>query len=387
MENSILGKRIGKKVEIIQAYIKSFFWIIVYGLPLKKKNKRCIMVTMDLFVGGAPLVLLDVAENFIKRGYEGLLITRKMGSLYTNFNQQGVKILFCRRRNVIRKKIIQGIQTDLIFINTIPIYFWINGWKSNTARRIWWLHEGVTYMEKIAKPLRELDVENVDIYCVSSRVKMALQQTGLKWKTEYFYYNVSDIQNAEMVLKKENAGNKIKVICIGAIYSLKNQIEFIEACAQLDETVRNRCKVLLIGRPVKQEYYRLVQEELKKNDWIDYVEYIKHEEMGEIYKEKCIIVSTSKDDSLPVVLAEGMMYGNIVITSSETGFYGLVKNGENGYSYQLGDVDTLASLLNTAVLHYDELSDVRKNARNTYMELFNKAAFEKRLDEIVEKRV
>lgn len=372
-------------IDILKRYTMSLLWIILYGLNLKKYKKRCIFTAIDLYADGSTIVLLNVTKYFVKHGYEVLLIARKTGPLYANFRQQGVKILFCRKRNAIAKKIIQNIKTDIIFINTLPMFFWLEGWKSDKVRKIWWLHEGVSFMKTKAEQLRKIHVSDVEIYCVSSRVKAALKAVDLNWKTQYLYYCVPDTAESTLVYKKENTDERINVLCIGSIYPLKNQMEFLQACKQLDTLLRTRCRFIVIGKSTQQDYYYMVRKTILENDWIEYIEYVKHEEMEKFYKHKCIIVSTSTDDSLPVVLAEGMMYGNIIITSSETGFYNMIVHGEDGFGYQLGDIDSLTRLLDYSIRHYDDLEEMRKNARELYLENFSQIGFENRLEEIVEK--
>ena len=103
-------------------------------------------------------------------------------------------------------------------------------------------------------------------------------------------------------------------------------------------------------------------------------------EMRKAFSEIDVIVSTSRADTMSIVLTEGMMYGKICISSNSTGMARYIKDGENGFVFESENVEAAYKKMKWVFLHREELDNVRKMARLTYEKFFSMEAFGDRLE-------
>ena len=109
--------------------------------------------------------------------------------------------------------------------------------------------------------------------------------------------------------------------------------------------------------------------------------------MSVLYRKISVIVVPSREDMLPMVAAEGMMWKKVCIISEVTGMAGYVKNRENGLLCRAGDATDLSRQMRWVLEHGERLKRVRENARKTYEQFFTMDFFGKRLEQILSIKV
>lgn len=82
------------------------------------------------------------------------------------------------------------------------------------------------------------------------------------------------------------------------------------------------------------------------------------------------VVVCASEETLSLTIVEGMMNSKICITTDNTGIAEYIEDGVNGFICKAGNADSLAEKMKYIIDHFNELDEVRKNARKTYEKFF-----------------
>ena len=103
-------------------------------------------------------------------------------------------------------------------------------------------------------------------------------------------------------------------------------------------------------------------------------------EMYETYGKIDVVVCPSLEDSLPIVVTEGMMYGKTCIVSDKTGSARYIRNRENGLICKAGDPGDLCRQMRWVIHNREKLVAIGKKARRIYEQNFDIEIFGRRLE-------
>lgn len=136
--------------------------------------------------------------------------------------------------------------------------------------------------------------------------------------------------------------DKIVIVYAARFVEGKNHIELLNALAKLVDTSYD-ILLLLCGSGKTQ---KLVEETVSKLQLDGYVRFMGWcEQMEKVYQACDLAVSASRSEGLPFNVVEAQLCALPVVASSVRGHRDLIRNGENGYLYTLGNVDELAETM------------------------------------------
>ncbi|MBB78563.1 MAG: hypothetical protein CL844_06130 [Crocinitomicaceae bacterium] len=158
--------------------------------------------------------------------------------------------------------------------------------------------------------------------------------------------------------------DEINLLFFGQIKQVKGLGILLEAMSIVVKK-STKYKLTIAGRPWKTgvEYYKNKIRELKLSEYVTtHFEYIKEEEISELYKNASIIVMPYKKIYQSGVLLLSFSYGRTVITSDLPAFKEIISDGKNGFMFES---ENSLSLANT-ILKLDNklISKVTKNTNN-----------------------
>ena len=153
--------------------VKNYF-LLCYDLGMNNlyKNKKILLVSQNLNIEGAPLVLYNLARILLDFGFKVDILSSQNGKLFYKFKQLGINIYFAKNNKeypyFLHKKI---IKYDLIIANTIISYKIVEKLKDYVPI-IWYLHE--SYIpDYIIKSVGDFN----NICCVSDYAKEGLEKS------------------------------------------------------------------------------------------------------------------------------------------------------------------------------------------------------------------
>lgn len=145
-------------------------------------------------------------------------------------------------------------------------------------------------------------------------------------------------------LKKKLGIDKEAVIILfsGKLIPLKRPSDLIRAYSKLS----GKTALLFVGDgPLRPELEKFVRKNGIKN--VYFLGFVNQSEIGKYYSAADIFVLLSDSETWGVVVNEVMNFGKPVVISDAVGCGSdLVKQGENGYIFPVGDIDKLSEYLN-----------------------------------------
>lgn len=153
--------------------------------------------------------------------------------------------------------------------------------------------------------------------------------------------NIRLLQGEDKIKKKMDLGinsNELILTYIGEFSTRKNQVFLINKMQTLVH-LHPDIKLILIGEGIKFTDCKQAAEDLIKKNKIIFTGQIKN--VYEYLSITDISVSTSKSEGLPFNIMEAMGCGIPVIASRVKGHTDLIKEGENGYLFELNSKDEM----------------------------------------------
>ena len=355
--------------------LHTLFLILVFRC--KKKQNTCILVTNGMGYGGAPLVLLEAAKIYKKKGYNVVIYTEFYGDLVKVCKNENLDVWISPRNCKMFSKLIFKCNFKFALVNTAVMYKWIQKFEMHNIPTIWWLHEADSYIAPIAQDMPSKLSSNIMVLTVSDRTVATLKKYKIQYDSRMLYYGIDDMnENDNSFIDKKN-GEEYVFLVMGAICSRKNQMFAIQAYNQLPKEIKETCKLMLVGTPLDNEdpYYIEFMRVVKRHPEIEYVSQVERSEIPALYRQIDALICCSIDDPLPVVVTECFMFGKTVIISSGSGQYYMVRDGYNGYSYRKSDVNELCDKMKLAWLARNDEA-MGEHARKLYTSKFTTCVFE-----------
>lgn len=337
--------------------------------------------------GGAPVVLFELAKLLRNSGSDVVFLSYKSGSLMKTCNEAGIHGYVTGRLN---RRYLRAfaLRSPACFIaNTMichgSVRFLLENYKDE--RVIWWVHEENRIIREYAKYINFVPHDKFKLLCVSERVKAAIEKCvpSLIAYTTVMYYGCCDLlvctQNDDC--PKDN-GNKYSICSIGYVSERKNQLQLVDAVERLPKEIRDNIEVQFVYGGADESYLQKVNNAIKGKPYYKLVGSMPRSQIAKLYANMDLLVCSSIDDPLPVVVTEAMMMYTPFITSSETGQYALVENGVNGYTYSVSNTDELTQKI---ILAYSNRNDVKvvQNARALFESTFSLEILRKNFTELM----
>ncbi len=162
---------------------------------------------------------------------------------------------------------------------------------------------------------------------------------------EYFRSEADRLLLRRQALKCESRLNGLVVLFVGRLVeSLKGVSTLIKACARVEKE-KDEVFLLIAGDgPDRKNYEKLIRAEGLNN--FKFLGMLDHEQLCRYYATADVLVQPSRCEPWGFVLNEGMEFGLPMVVSSAVGAGpDLVKIGENGFTFPVGDVSSLACIL------------------------------------------
>lgn len=365
----------GKEIDIMR-YIKQLFYYIFSSINtclffLNKHNIKkntVLVISNGMSMSGAPLVLQDVISYFVKRGYEPLLLFEHTGKLI-NYVQCKAKCCF------FFEKIIQNLAMkyhyDYVFVNTIACYRWIRYLEKRNYKYNFWIHEGEEYFSKYHSYIPK-ELKSSKVFYVSKISYDCLKKYHIKCDRTFLPYKYNQV-----IDDKPYSFDKQKIVLlVGSICKRKNQMEMLAAIERLEHDGVRDVRFIFVGSPIERKYGNEFKIKASRLKSVEYIEYLEHDKMIELYKKVFLCVCTSTDDPLPVTITEAIFSKRMVLVSSETGQYSLLSDKLNMCTYNLHNISELTKKIKLALnTDYNDYLKISNLAYELTYNFFSEVGF------------
>ena len=381
-----LSKKIKRRIDYYFAMISDFFRFKKERLLI---GKNCyVMISHNAQGdGGAPVVLFELAKLIKNNGSDVVFLSCQPGDLMNCCREAGIYGYTTGKLHKRYLKSLISYNPSCFIVNTMlchdSVQFLMKNYKD--GRVYWWVHEENKIVQEYATYIDFVPNEQFRILCVSERVKTVVEKSmpHLIDYTAIMYYGCNDLRNNSHInrIKKEN-DNKYIICSIGYISERKNQLQLVEAVESLPKEIRDRVEVHFVYGSADKAYFQKLKTAIESKPYYKLIGAIPRDKMADLYMSVDLLVCSSVDDPLPVVVTEAMMLKTPFITSSETGQYALVNNTVNGYTY---DVANTYELTQQIILAYENRhnEEIIQRARDMYESTFSLQVLEKNFTELM----
>ena len=342
----------------------------------KNLNKESAMQSIcffiyDLKTGGAERVVIYLANYFVKKNREVILLTVADKNDLSHIINPKIKVISLNKtklRNAILPLIrfVNSKDIDCLISNVWPLTI-ISSFilLFSKLKLVFVEHCNLSQEFKSKKYLfRSLQKISISIFyrfahhivTVSEGVKEDLISKGVKRsKIEVIYNPLPSLGEGESKIIEDstdianwiNSKDK-KIISIGELKKQKNFINLIKAISHFKKNYSYRLKAIILGDGTE----RASIESLIKKEGLEDTIYLAGWVKDPIpyLRKSDLFVLSSDYEGFGVVIAEALSVGvNVVSTDCQSGPREILNNGELGYLSKVDNPENLAKLMNKAL--------------------------------------
>ena len=354
------------------------------------KCKRVLVVTHELSLSGAPIVLVQAVAELIKMGYQPIVVSPVDGPLKKEYKELNVPVIIEPRLYENFEYVHVAYDFDFVLACTICLWQVVEQLGKTDIPVLWWIHDSeMGYKNYLRYVLPDDMPDNIHIYAGGEYAQRVLKKYRPKYNVEILLYGLEDfalslpktVGRTEWNLPED----KLVFANIAQIISRKGQDIMVAAIRNLPMEVIEKCVFVFVGGVADRKIYNEIialQEEFPNS--VKYIKQIPHSILREFYREIDGVICSSTDDPLPAFVTEAMMMSDVCICSRNTAFNTIIDDGVNGYLFESGDVVQLSTSINEVVKNEKNLNEIKSNARSLFLKTFGLEIFADNLKNVVD---
>lgn len=306
-----------------------------------------LLVSHDLSLSGAPILLYNIADFLVKQGYYITVISPVAGPLSDKFTQSGIPI-------VIDNTILYGAADttarllggyDLVIANTILTWQSVRIAKEKGVATVWMIHES-----EFGRKMAQEDANIAGTFDMADLVIFSAHYTsdlyaGFSQKNNFeIIYNGLDepIINGPSIERDES---KFYVLHAGSIEPRKGQD--ILACSILDlpDKIAGVFEFYFAGRILDKKYSLQLHKMLHRLKNVHFLGELKYDELARYFQMVDAFVLSSRDEVLPLTVLQAMAQGKAIITTAVGGIPEIIDDQVDGILIPAEDRQALTAAL------------------------------------------
>lgn len=346
-------------------------------------NARILLVVHEFSRTGAPFAVLYLARAlFSLYGVRPVILAPKDGPIREDFEREGFIIiidpLLFDYQNFPSEACDFVVNFERVIVSSLACFGFIRHFRGISKHLTWWIHEtseGFTSVATMAADLSLLFSCCESIWLCSPLCFPLALQYAPQDKLHLLIYGCSDMA---LPLRPHKSGKMVFSI-VGAVEQRKGHDIFLNAIELLPQSLRNKAIFRIIGSPNSYDKSVIFYEEVcKKAAQIPEVECIDSMpsvKLLEFYAETDVLVSASRDDPMPIVVTEGLMFSKTCLCSSVIGHARLLEHKKNGLIFTSESVEELAEQMTWLIQHPSERIAIGLAGRELYEKYFLMSRF------------
>ena len=156
--------------------------------------------------------------------------------------------------------------------------------------------------------------------------------------------------------------NIVKLLFVSRLSSQKGVETLIKACGILLQRKVSNFKLTIVGDgPLKDRMFSLINE-YKLKDKIDFLGWVRLEELPDIYRDSNVFILPSVMEGMPSVVLQAMACGLPIIASKVKGFEEVLEENVNGLLAEYNDEIAFANAIEQLIKSPDLLNKMSENS-------------------------
>jgi len=354
------------------------------------EGPRLLMVSADLSLSGAPLMLWMLAKHLLTRRppYRIQVLSSRPGPLEAIFKRAGIEVFL--HHNVIQDarwcaKYIQN--QDLVVANTIVTWRSVVAAKALAKPCLWWIHES-----KFGWRLAHFNKSIARTFPMARKVVFPCEATRRLFESFSPPGNYETIPNGldwdsldipQEEFPPQPANSRFKMVSVASLEPRKGQDLLLRAIYELPQEIRRQVDCYLVGRRLEERYCRKLDKLASKLDHVYLLGEIPRPQVQQLLKGADVFILPSRDEVFPTSLLEALAERKGVIAAAVGGVPEIIEHEREGLLFKAGDHRTLARHISRFFNDRDLLRACGERAGQAFHEKFTFQQFAKNIDKLL----
>ncbi len=264
---------------------------------------------------------------------------------------------------------------DVVIANTIVTAPVIKQLDGTDIPVLWWIHEAdlIYNIDEIIQEVPQRLPANVSVYTAGPYAYEKLLKYRPLYKAKQLLYYIPDIKTLKEYSSEEK---RFKFALVGMQEYRKGQDILADVIRMLDKDHLANCIFVFVGIKSDESIYRKLNElQTDYPDNITIINQLDRDEISAFYEQIDCLICPSRDDPMPVVVAEAMQHGKPVICSDHTGSAAIVDEMKCGITYSCSSKEQLSEAIKHMMNDGQLAKAYGKNALKAYKKYFAKDVF------------
>lgn len=346
-------------------------------------NHKILLVVHQFSRTGAPYAALYLARAiYTIMGVHPVVIAPVDGPLRAEFASEGfptiVDPMLFSYHDYSPKACEFVSHFDRVIVTPLAAYNFIRRFRGIAKRLTWWIHETGVGFNAVASMAADLPL----LFSVCESVWLgsslcfphALRYTKAD-ALELVLYGSEDTA----ISHRPHPSGKRVFALIGSVEPRKGQDIFVAAIQRLPEALREQAIFRIIGSPLPFDdsvvFHKKICALARQIPQLECIDTMPIAELRDYYAETDVLVSASRDDPMPIVVTEGLMFSMVCLCSSAIGQAPLLEDGKNGLIFTSESAEDLANKLTWLLLNPEQLPPLGAGGRKVYEQYFQMSSF------------
>ena len=339
--------------------------------PNSELARKLLLVSHDLSLSGAPLILYHLARYLVQNGFTITVLSSSDGPLHELYTQANINVVIePAALDDARVLAALTVEHGLVLANTILTWRAVHAARAFKRPCVWWIHES-QFGQQLATTKRQI----ANAFTITDKIVFATKTTAALYAGFCAPNNVVclqyglDVPTPEVLPHGfEKKPDKFYVVNIASVERRKGQDVLLESIAMLPDDIRSQFEVYLVGRALEQTYYRALAKRFKNLKNVHFVGEVNHPTALAYLQAADVFALPSRDEVLPLILLEAMALGKGIVVSRVGGIAEVIEHGINGLLVEPANVRVLAQSLELLYNNREVLAQLGSQAQTTYTE-------------------
>lgn len=365
---------------------------------------KILFLSHNLSLGGAPIVMFELAKNFINNfGCDVTIISPKNGQLKSLIEKFGIKIQIIEdfpdvnaiSAHELQEYLVQSgcrlnvKSYDLLVTNTLVAFWGVQLAKINRIPVIWHIHESTNLAEYIKQfSQRSMHEMFNKSFINANRVIFQSDITRSLYSNLNIKNNFSTINgglqlqlinswrktNSKYVLRKKYRleNDHVIISIIGTTCERKGQIVFLNAIEEFNKINRSDKNItFLIVGGIPGAYLNMLESKIRKSHINNVRIFSETIEIYDFFQLSDVFVCASFVESFPMVVLLAMAFELPVISTNVFGIPEIITDSLEGRLFNPGNSLELAKILNDYFLFPNKFKIMANKALAKCWRLFD----------------
>lgn len=343
-----------------------------------ENNAKILLVVHELSRTGAPFAILYLARAlFSLYGVRPVILAPQSGPIREEFEQEGFVTIIDPSlfdyRDFPSESCDFVVHFERVIVSSLACFGFIRYFRGISKHLTWWIHEtseGFTSVASMASDLSLLFSCCESIWLCSPLCFPFALQYAPQDKLHLLLYGCTDVALPHSSHKSE----KTVFSLVGAVEQRKGQDIFLNAIELLPASLRSKAIFRIIGSPNSYDasiaFYQTVRTKAASIPEVECIDGMPSARLLEFYAETDVLVSASRDDPMPIVVTEGLMFSRACLCSSVIGHAQLLAHKKNGLLFTSQSAEELAEQMVWLIQHPSERMAIGLAGRELYEKYF-----------------